>query len=158
MRNNSYSSVANGLVNSDGTIAEMEIIFTPPVAGASDARQYTGFLRYLKVSVDGQEKLNQDLSRYSKEANVIVTNIPVNASVKFEFYSNVERTRQSATLGEEAWFLPRLIQKDQAQRLPTRDTEWKLKLPVTVNGTPGTLESFAIHLKNPLPKREDWPK
>jgi len=158
LRNNAYSSVANGLVNADDTIAEMEIVFTPPAAGAGDARQYTGFLRYLKISVDGREKLDQDLSRYAKDVTVIVTNIPVSASVKFEFYSNVERTRPSATLGGESWFLPRLIQQDQAQRLPTRDTEWRLKLPVTVNGTAGVLESFAIRLKNPLPKREEWPK
>jgi hypothetical protein len=158
LRTTSYTGVANGLANPDGTIAEMEILFTPPTAGSGDARLYTGFLRYLKVSVDGKEKFNQDLSRFAKDTTAIVTNVPVSASVKLEFYSNVDRTSGSAALGEESWLLPRLIQKDQAQRLPTRDTEWKLKLPATVNGAANTLEAFAIRLKNPLPKKEDWPK
>lgn len=158
LRNNAYASVADGLVNPDDTIAEMEIVFTPPLAGSPDARLFSGYLRYVKISVDGREKFNQDLSRYDKEAVAIVTNIPVSASVQIEFFSNVNRTSQSAACGEQNWLLPHLIQKGQAQRLATSDTEWRLKLPVTVSGTASTLEAFAIRLKNPLPKREDWPK
>jgi hypothetical protein len=157
LRNNSYTSVGNGLLNPDGTIAEMELVFAPPPSGSAEARPYSLLLRYLKVSVDGKEKFNQDLSRI-KDATAIVTNVPASASVRFEFFSDVERNRQTAAVGEESWLLPRLIQKDQAQRLPTRDTEWRLKLPVTVNGAASTLEAFAIRTKNPLPKKEDWPK
>lgn len=158
LRNNFYSSVANGLVNTDDAVADMELVFTPPPSGAGDARLYTGFLRYLKIKVEGKELFNQDLSRFTTDPLAVLTNVPVNAKVQLEFYSNVDRTSQSAACGEENWLLPRLIQKDQAQRLPTSETGWKLRIPVTVNGTPNTLDAFSIQLKNPLPRKQDWPK
>ncbi len=157
LRTNSLSKVINGLVNADGTVAELEIVFTPPAAGAGDAGLYSGSLRYAKVFVDGSEKFNQDLSR-PKDALSMVAKVPINAGIKIEFFSNVDRTTKTATAGEESWTLLRLMEKDQAQRSPTRDTEWKLKFPVTVDGNRRTLEAFDIRLKNPLPKKENWPQ
>lgn len=158
MRTNSLTGVVNGLVNENDTIGDMEIYFTPAVAGAGDAGLYMGQLRYVKISVDGALKFNEDLSRISKDGKAVVSNIPVTAGVRVEFYSNVDRTSQSAAFVEENWLLPRLIQKDQAQRIPNRDTQWKLAIPVTVAGTTRTLGAFEIRLKTPLPKKESWPQ
>ena len=158
MRTNSLSDVVNGLVNENDTIADMEIFFTPPVAGASDAGLYMSDLRYVKVSLDGVLKFNEDMSRISKEGKSIVINVPVSSGVRIEFYSDVVRSRASSSCGEENWLLPRLIQKDQAQRMPNRDSQWKLSLPVMVNGNARTLGAFEIRLKTPLPKKESWPK
>ena len=158
MRTNSLSGVVNGLVNENDTIADMEIVFTPTTTGADDAGLYMRELRYAKVTVDGVVKFNEDMSRISKEGKSVVSNVPVSSGVRVEFYSNVDRTSQSAACGEENWLLPRLIQKDQAQRMPNRETHWKLALPVTVNGNARTLGAFEIRLKTSLPKKESWPK
>lgn len=159
LRNTTYATIAKGLVNPDDTIAEMEFVFTPPAANADEAVLYRERgLRYLKVMVDDREKYNQDLTRLAKGAVTILTNVPVSAKVRLEFYSDVNRRIQTASLGEESWLLPRLIQKDQAQRLTGQETDWKLALPVTANNKSGTLEAFTIRLKQPLPKKEEWPK
>jgi len=165
LRASKLAAVANGLSAPDGTLGEMEIVFTAPVSATVEDRVA---LRYVKVMVDGKEipltggTRPGDLSSFGKDPTVVAAKVPVGAKVQFEFFSNVDRTTQSAAYGEENWLLPRLIQKDNAQRQASRETEWQLKLPVTVKvgnkETSGTVEAFSIRLKNPLPKKDEWPK
>lgn len=137
----------NSLVNSDGTLAEVELLFTPPIS-----------LRYAKVFVDGVEKFNQDLSRYPKDTVSIVKKIPMNSALRLDFFSDVERQNRVSTFTVDNWALPKLVQAGQAEQINNSGMEWRLKLPVTVEGASVALEAFQVRLLKPLPKREAWPK
>lgn len=163
LRSSKLMLVAAGLTSSNGAPAEMEIVFTPPLAEGQRIA-----LRYLKVFVDGKEfsltggTRPGDLSSFNKEPTPIAANISMASGVRFEFFSNVDRTSESAAYGEANWLLPRLIAKDRAEPAPGRDTEWQLKLPVTIKvggqANPGTVEAFSLRLKHPLPPKTEWPK
>jgi len=161
LRTDSYASVVDSLVNPDDTVADVKVLFTPPIKQSSEEALFKfGALRYAKVLVDGVGKLNQDLSRYLESTDVvaILTNTPINSGLKIEFFSDVERKIQTTNYGEDNWTLLRLIQSGQAEQINNKGTDWKLKLRVTVDGTARTMEAFQIRLNKPLPRKEDWPK
>jgi hypothetical protein len=152
-------SVANALVNKDGTPVEWDLSFIPPPDSAPEDKQIINVYRSAGAS---NGKRISDLSRAdaadpsSCELGVWAMNLPL--TLEFRKFSNAAQPDETWSRGPD-WALCRMIRAGQCERL-SDGTRWRFKVPlhIAIDGADkaGNL-TFEARLKQPLPDREAWP-
>jgi hypothetical protein len=160
------ADVARSLVTTDGTPTEFALFFVPPTDSSPqndrDIRQRFRFVDLLS----GQNKgAIPDLSkaRSDDESSCRLGNgkLALDASLHLSFRQYTDGTGPKADGGVDwdSWGLIRLIERGKAERLDD-GTKWRFKVPLTLKegGTGNMVFEARLDAKQPLPKKEDWPK
>lgn len=149
-----YASVIHALVKSDGSPAELELFFVPPPGSSDDYVMITIF----RVAQASTGKNIPDLTKATDDGACALGKLRLDAPISIKLSRNLDDKRDEVELKEDNWTLIRLIHAGKAESLEG-GSKWRFKIPLTAgNQTGGAMFEARLDPKQPLPKRQDWPK